>query len=186
MLRRHARPRLESRARRHRARFLSGESTRLCPSCRGRVELPRVARFPRLHGLPLCKQNQTRGMEGSAFDEGFLFPWWAGDLDDHVLRKTTSLLSDSSRASSMPRAARTCGFMISATRRLRGSSSAPRFQTSRSRALPATRTRACFGVIRSYGEATLGRQALVGRASVEPPRLQPGAPGFACAPCRGR
>lgn len=37
--------------------------------------------------------KQTQGMEGFGFDEGFLFPWWKGDLDDHALRKTTSLLS---------------------------------------------------------------------------------------------
>lgn len=34
-----------------------------------------------------------RGMEGFTFNQGLLFPWWKGDLNDHVLRKTTSLLS---------------------------------------------------------------------------------------------
>jgi integrase len=34
-----------------------------------------------------------RGMKGFKFERGLLFPWWNGDLDYDVLRKTTSLLS---------------------------------------------------------------------------------------------
>ena len=34
-----------------------------------------------------------RGMKGFEVERRLLFPWWNGDLDDHVLRNTTSLLS---------------------------------------------------------------------------------------------
>ena len=34
-----------------------------------------------------------RGMDHFKFEKGLLFPWWNGNLDDAVLRKTTSLLS---------------------------------------------------------------------------------------------
>jgi len=34
-----------------------------------------------------------RGMKGFKFERGLLFPWWNGDLEYDVLRKTTSLLS---------------------------------------------------------------------------------------------